>query len=158
MGEGRVEKLLRDAALFFHRDGTNDIHRFRALKELFPVRPATTAGETAPRSGSCERHCVRDRLAFPTPPHGCSQVLNAPGGGSGKRGRLRGRPASCRTPRLAGRRKRPQASVFSFVIAGWRPQRSPGSFPTQPFRTRSVPSRSVAVRSFGAIPLEGGPT
>ncbi|MGF1668140.1 MAG: acyl-CoA dehydrogenase family protein [Acidimicrobiia bacterium] len=44
MREGRVEKLLRDAALFFHLDGTNDIHRFRTLKELFPGETGDYAG------------------------------------------------------------------------------------------------------------------
>jgi hypothetical protein len=33
-------------------DGTNDSHRFGALKEPFPVRSATRPGETASRSGS----------------------------------------------------------------------------------------------------------
>jgi alkylation response protein AidB-like acyl-CoA dehydrogenase len=35
MRSAGVERLLRDAALFFHLDGTNDIHRFRIVKELF---------------------------------------------------------------------------------------------------------------------------
>lgn len=30
-----VERLLRDASLFFHLDGTNDIHRFRVIRELY---------------------------------------------------------------------------------------------------------------------------
>lgn len=34
MRHAGVERLLRDAALFFHLDGTNDIHRFRIVKEL----------------------------------------------------------------------------------------------------------------------------
>lgn len=44
MREGGVEKLLRDAVLFFHLDGTNDIHRFRAMKELFPGETGDYAG------------------------------------------------------------------------------------------------------------------
>lgn len=35
MRHAGVERLLRDATLFFHLDGTNDIHRFRIMKELF---------------------------------------------------------------------------------------------------------------------------
>lgn len=36
MRHGGVERHLRDAALFLHLDGTNDIHRFRIIKDLFP--------------------------------------------------------------------------------------------------------------------------
>ncbi|HJR91637.1 MAG TPA: acyl-CoA dehydrogenase family protein, partial [Acidimicrobiia bacterium] len=36
MRHAGVERLLRDATLFFHLDGTNDIHRFRIIKDLFP--------------------------------------------------------------------------------------------------------------------------
>jgi alkylation response protein AidB-like acyl-CoA dehydrogenase len=35
MREAGVERLLRDATLFLHLDGTNDIHRFRIVQELF---------------------------------------------------------------------------------------------------------------------------
>lgn len=35
MRSAGVERLLRDATLFFHLDGTNDIHRFRIVQELF---------------------------------------------------------------------------------------------------------------------------
>ncbi|MDP3983619.1 MAG: acyl-CoA dehydrogenase family protein, partial [Acidimicrobiia bacterium] len=43
MRDDGIERYLRDASLFFHIDGTNDIHRFRVIKELFP----DTAGQYA---------------------------------------------------------------------------------------------------------------
>lgn len=36
MREGGVERHLRDATLFLHLDGTNDIHRLRVVESLFP--------------------------------------------------------------------------------------------------------------------------
>lgn len=39
-----IERYLRDASLFFHIDGTNDIHRFRVIKELFPGVAGQYAG------------------------------------------------------------------------------------------------------------------
>lgn len=36
MRDGGVERLLRDATLFLHLDGTNDIHRLRVVESLFP--------------------------------------------------------------------------------------------------------------------------
>ncbi len=36
MREGGVERHLRDATLFLHLDGTNDIHRLRIIESLFP--------------------------------------------------------------------------------------------------------------------------
>jgi alkylation response protein AidB-like acyl-CoA dehydrogenase len=41
MREAGVERLLRDATLFLHLDGTNDIHRFRVVKELFGAEAGT---------------------------------------------------------------------------------------------------------------------
>lgn len=43
MRHGAVERLLRDATLFFHLDGTNDIHRFRIVKDLLPDAAGTYA-------------------------------------------------------------------------------------------------------------------
>ena len=42
-----IEKYLRDASIFLHMDGTNDIHRFKIIKSMFP----DTAGAYAGREG-----------------------------------------------------------------------------------------------------------
>ena len=39
-----VEKLLRDAAIFPHMDGTTDISRFKIVKALFPHTAGKYAG------------------------------------------------------------------------------------------------------------------
>jgi hypothetical protein len=39
-----VEKLLRDASLFLHRDATVDISRFKIVKALFPQTAGAYAG------------------------------------------------------------------------------------------------------------------
>jgi len=39
-----VEKLLRDASLFLHRDATVDISRFKIVKALFPHTAGVYAG------------------------------------------------------------------------------------------------------------------
>lgn len=44
MRHGGVERHLRDATLFLHLDGTNDIHRFRIIKDLLPAVAGTYAG------------------------------------------------------------------------------------------------------------------
>jgi alkylation response protein AidB-like acyl-CoA dehydrogenase len=43
MREVGIEKHLRDASTFFHRDGANDIHRFKIAKALFPETAGTYA-------------------------------------------------------------------------------------------------------------------
>ena len=44
MRDAGVEKHLRDATIGFHTDGTNDIHRFKIAKALFPRSAGTYAG------------------------------------------------------------------------------------------------------------------
>lgn len=44
MRETGVEKHLRDASIFLHMDGTNDVHRFKIAKALFPETAGTYAG------------------------------------------------------------------------------------------------------------------
>ncbi|MCL4488694.1 MAG: acyl-CoA/acyl-ACP dehydrogenase [Chloroflexi bacterium] len=44
MLEVGVEKHLRDAAVFLHMDGTQDIHRFKIVKSMFPDTAGTYAG------------------------------------------------------------------------------------------------------------------
>ncbi|MGZ8156055.1 MAG: hypothetical protein ACXWUK_12200 [Burkholderiales bacterium] len=39
-----VEKLLRDASLFLHRDATVDISRFKTVKAMFPETAGRYAG------------------------------------------------------------------------------------------------------------------
>ena len=39
-----VEKLLRDAAVFLHMDGTTDISKFKIVKSLFPDTAGAYAG------------------------------------------------------------------------------------------------------------------
>jgi alkylation response protein AidB-like acyl-CoA dehydrogenase len=51
MREAGVEKHLRDASIGFHTDGTNDIHRFKIAKALFPK----TAGRYAGTDGAHAR-------------------------------------------------------------------------------------------------------
>jgi alkylation response protein AidB-like acyl-CoA dehydrogenase len=54
VGDG-VEKLVRDAAVFPHTDGTADINRFKIAKALFPETAGIYAGpDTPPVSGSPE--------------------------------------------------------------------------------------------------------
>lgn len=48
MRETGVERHLRDATLFFHLDGTNDIHRLKVASELFGVSPTTYASGEEP--------------------------------------------------------------------------------------------------------------
>lgn len=48
MREAGVEKLFRDASILLHMDGTNDLHRFKIVKAMFP----DTAGRYAdPEAG-----------------------------------------------------------------------------------------------------------
>jgi alkylation response protein AidB-like acyl-CoA dehydrogenase len=42
-----VEKLLRDASLFLHRDATVDISRFKIVKAMFPDTAGVYAGPEA---------------------------------------------------------------------------------------------------------------
>jgi len=39
-----IEKLLRDASLFLHRDATVDISRFKIVKSMFPETAGAYAG------------------------------------------------------------------------------------------------------------------
>lgn len=39
-----IEKLFRDASIFLHMDGTNDIHRFKITRSMFPDTAGTYAG------------------------------------------------------------------------------------------------------------------
>ena len=39
-----IEKLLRDASLFLHRDATVDISRFKIVKSMFPETASAYAG------------------------------------------------------------------------------------------------------------------
>ena len=39
-----IEKLLRDASLFLHRDATVDISRFKIVKAMFPETAGVYAG------------------------------------------------------------------------------------------------------------------
>ena len=41
------EKILRDAAIFPHMDGTTDISKFKIVKALFPHTAGTYAGAEA---------------------------------------------------------------------------------------------------------------
>ncbi len=56
MREAGIEKHLRDASIFFHMDGTNDIHRFKIAKALFPQSAGAYAGE----NGAGARHPEAD--------------------------------------------------------------------------------------------------
>jgi len=47
MVEVGMEKHFRDAAMFLHMDGTQDIHRFKIVKALFPETAGTYAGPEA---------------------------------------------------------------------------------------------------------------
>ncbi len=44
MLEMGIEKHFRDAAIFLHMDGTNDIHRFKIVKSMFPDAAGAYAG------------------------------------------------------------------------------------------------------------------
>ena len=44
MRHAGIDRYLRDATLFLHLDGTNDIHRLKVATELFGQSPATYAG------------------------------------------------------------------------------------------------------------------
>lgn len=44
MREMGIEKHFRDAAIFLHMDGTNDIHRFKIVKAMFPDMAGMYAG------------------------------------------------------------------------------------------------------------------
>ena len=44
MIEVGIEKHFRDAAVFLHMDGTQDIHRFKIIKAMFPETAGTYAG------------------------------------------------------------------------------------------------------------------
>lgn len=62
MRETGVEKHLRDASIFLHMDGTNDVHRFKIAKALFPETAGTYAGNgrvAAPREPSPRRRRSR---------------------------------------------------------------------------------------------------
>ncbi len=39
-----IEKYFRDASIFLHMDGTNDIHRFKIIKNMFPDTAGVYAG------------------------------------------------------------------------------------------------------------------
>ena len=56
MREAGIERHLRDASIFFHMDGTNDVHRFKIVKGLFPDTAGTYAGTNgaAPQRGVIE--------------------------------------------------------------------------------------------------------
>jgi alkylation response protein AidB-like acyl-CoA dehydrogenase len=40
----RIEKLLRDASLFLHRDATFDISRFKIVRAMFPQTAGVYSG------------------------------------------------------------------------------------------------------------------
>jgi len=42
-----IEKHFRDAAVFLHMDGTQDIHRFKIVRAMFPETAGTYAGPEA---------------------------------------------------------------------------------------------------------------
>lgn len=44
MLEMGIEKYFRDASIFLHMDGTNDVHRFKIIKAMFPDDAGTYAG------------------------------------------------------------------------------------------------------------------
>ena len=46
MRHAGIDRYLRDATLFLHLDGTNDIHRLKVATELFGISPATYAAGT----------------------------------------------------------------------------------------------------------------
>lgn len=47
MVEVGMEKHFRDAAVFLHMDGTQDIHRFKIIRAMFPGTAGTYAGPEA---------------------------------------------------------------------------------------------------------------
>ena len=44
MLDAGIEKYLRDAAIFLHMDGTNDVHAFKIIRSLFPDTAGAYAG------------------------------------------------------------------------------------------------------------------
>jgi len=44
MREAGIERYFRDAVIFLHMDGTNDIHRFKIIKAMFPEVAGVYAG------------------------------------------------------------------------------------------------------------------
>ncbi|MCH8861104.1 MAG: acyl-CoA/acyl-ACP dehydrogenase [Proteobacteria bacterium] len=44
MLEAGIEKIFRDASIFLHMDGTNDIHRFKIIRARFPETAGAYAG------------------------------------------------------------------------------------------------------------------